>query len=182
MIEPKIKEYINYCATVLKIKEYVNYFATVLKIEPPAVVVVPSTEMPTATTIAALSDDGKRIGVNSEFLKTLERNRVLLVVTTAHECRHAWQIKHKKVTSQYKSSIELERNMIHYNLQDEEVDAWAWSFIMAEQYCEDDDLDDYIDMIFEKIGDMAADKIEARMDEIYEQVWAEIEESQTQLN
>lgn len=129
----------------------------VLKIPKRKVKVYPASAFFTKTTIAALSEDSKTIGINANYVDFLFRDAAALMVVVAHECRHAWQALGGQLTEGYQPSNRIEVDS--YNAQIEEIDAWAWAFSFVERYTDSFRIAAFFATIERAVGEDTAKKI-----------------------
>lgn len=111
------------------IQKAIDYNCEKLGISAPEVELCPASTFATATTMAALSFDGKKLAVN----ETLNRTTLDVWFMASHEMRHKWQLDNGWQIGEYQSSDVL--NVCRYNQQDLEVDAHAWScLVLADMF------------------------------------------------
>lgn len=99
-----------------------------LSVPVPSVQVVEQSELATATTLCAVSADGRRL-VISRILAERPVELPALWLSLSHECRHIWQTVYADVFADYRQSSQL--SVVAYNSQPAEVDAWAWAVLVV---------------------------------------------------
>lgn len=137
------------------LRDVTVWCAETLDVERPVIRWAEPTVFRTPTTVAALSDDGTEIALNS----TVKDFR-FLCFAVAHEMRHLWQMKHKAAwMASYKPSDEA-GGITEYNEQDAEIDANAFALIVLT------DLLGQRPTLEQQLGSETWAKIRERADEI----------------
>ena len=113
------------------IEAIINELVSVLKIKKrPVINFLAQNLMPTATMMAAISNDGEEL-VLSQNLK--KENYATIWLVLSHEMRHAWQIEKGIFLESEYVQRSASASVVDYNSQKLEVDAWAFASIMVEE-------------------------------------------------
>lgn len=137
--------------TSIDIIRFVEWAGAILSIAPPSVS-FDSSFFPTPTTLAMLSNDGKRLHLRK---REFDFDMCFCVL---HEMRHKWQFEsNPKLFYDYQSSAALSSDA--YNLQPAELDANAFARRIMVDYFG-------IEPLFNGLGDNVKQKIKALSEEL----------------
>lgn len=107
-----------------RIKEIIRFNCDLLGIDCADYALVPSAELPTATTVTAVGNGNRTIAINEAACNNMTERDAWLYLS--HECRHLWQLKNMPQMLQgYMASSDLP--LSDYASQIPEMDANAWA-------------------------------------------------------
>lgn len=110
------------------LKSIIRRNCTALGVPCPRLEIGPPSLLPTGTTRAALSDDGKTVYLNSLYYPSMTEPEAWLYLS--HECRHIHQLMHGfNPLEDYSSGSDV--SLTVYASQFAEIDANAWAVVVC---------------------------------------------------